>query len=241
MLGRLRWLSVSAFVAVAVTARAASFEVSPVHIDLSPAKVTAVLTLTNNGDAPTVVQCQVVSWTQRDERDVYVPTRDLIATPPIFTVAPGKKQLVRIGLRRPPQGTHETAYRVYLQEVPGPPKPGFQGLRIALRMGIPVFVAPGSPIRPVMQWTARLDATGDLSVALHNAGSAHVQVLGFTVSRPGIAEPLVRDKMLAYVLPGQSMHWSLKPQRAPRAGETVRLKAQTNSGEIDQDLVLKGP
>jgi fimbrial chaperone protein len=228
--------------AAAGAARAANIDVSPVRIQLSPAGATTVLTLTNGGDAPAVVQCQLVSWTQHDSEDVYVPSGDLIASPPIFTVPPGKKQLVRIGLRRPPQGTQETAYRIYLQEIPGPPKPGFQGLRMALRLGIPIFVAPAEAVKPQLRWSARLEAGGKtLSIELQNSGSAHVQVLDFVISQPPAGETVARETVPVYVLAGQSRRWILKPlERSLHVAEDVHLKANTDSGEFDEDLVLEG-
>ena len=63
-------------------------------------------------------------------------------SPPIATIAPDKEQIIRVGLRRAPDKERELSYRLFLQEVPAPPKPGFQGLQVALRVGLPVFVQP---------------------------------------------------------------------------------------------------
>ena len=40
-------------------------------------------------------------------------------------------QIIRIGLNRRVDKTQELAYRLYISEVPPPPKEGFTGLRIA--------------------------------------------------------------------------------------------------------------
>ena len=79
--------------------QAASFRVNPVGLTLSAEHATAVLKVINDGSASTVIQLQTVAWSQDKGKDVYVPTRELLATPPIFTVAAGAQQLVRVGLR----------------------------------------------------------------------------------------------------------------------------------------------
>ena len=240
---RIGWFCLVMIIAgVAAHARAATFNVSPVRIHLSAAKMTGVLSVTNAGEAPTVVQCQVRAWSQQNEKDVYATTDDLIATPPIFTIGPGKTQIVRLGLRQPPHGSQEAAYRIYLQEIPGPPKPGFQGLQIALRIGVPIFVDPARAVAPALHWQAKLGEGGSLSLALQNAGNAHIQVFDFSISRPGTSQPIAAEKVSAYVLPAHSMHWSLKPsQKGLKAGQTLHLKAYTDAGDVDTDLVLGSP
>src|SRR5712692_6344838 len=109
--------------------QAGSLHVSPVRLVLSQAQPTTILTLQNDGDQATVVQLEVMDWSQTDGEDIYTPTTGLLANPPIFTVLPGGTQTVRIGLRRPPDPQRERAYRLYLQEVPRHPDPVSKGCR----------------------------------------------------------------------------------------------------------------
>lgn len=69
-----------------------------------------------------MVQLEAMAWNKAQGQDIYTPTTDLIAAPPIFTVPPGGTQIVRIGLRRAPDPQRELAYRVYFQEIPPPPR-----------------------------------------------------------------------------------------------------------------------
>ena len=98
-------------------AQAGSFEVNPVGLTLSGTHSTEVVTVTNASDSLTVVQLQVVAWSQENGEDVYTPTRNVLATPPIFTVPAGGQQTVRLGLMSKPDAKLETAYRLFLQEV----------------------------------------------------------------------------------------------------------------------------
>lgn len=207
--------------------------VSPIRTTLSASQQVVALTVRNDGAEPTVVQVDVMSWAQREGSDVYAPTREIIATPPIFTLAPGASQIVRVGLRRAPDGARELTYRLFLEEVPPPPKPDFKGLRVALRMAVPVFVVPANAPAPRLQWRAASAGPGALNVALRNEGNAHVQVTDLRLESPP-GQALARQQAPAYVLPGQSREWRFKGTAA--TGAALRLLARTDGGDVQADL-----
>jgi fimbrial chaperone protein len=219
----------------AAPALAGSFMVTPVRATLSAKQPVAALTVRNESQEATVVQVEVVTWTQREGSDVYAATRDILATPPIFTVAPGASQLVRIGLRRDADPGRELAYRVFLQEVPPPAKSDFRGLRVALRMGIPVFVLPPTAVAPLLQWRAEA-AQGGVSLSLKNEGNAHVQLTDLRLVLPAGGE-LAREQMSTYVLPGQSRGWRFN--RSAPAGASLRLSARTDGGDLETDVKVE--
>lgn len=222
------------------SAQAGTVVVSPVRATLSTSQQVGALTVRNNGTEPTVVQLEVLSWSQQDAKDVYAPTREILATPPIFTVAPGGSQIVRVGLRRAPDAQRELSYRLYLQEVPPPPKPDFQGLQVALRIGVPVFVQPAAAARPVLRWQLSRTPQGPLKLALSNEGNAHIQVANFRLVPPG-REPLPTVQVAAYLLPGQTRDWLVEAGPAPAPGSVLRLFAQTDAGDIQAELVVEQP
>src|SRR6202165_3538316 len=78
---------------------AGSLSVTPIRIELSSAQRSVALTVRNEGNQPTVVQAQLVAWSQADNDDRLEPTTDVLASPPIFTVAAGTSQVLRIALR----------------------------------------------------------------------------------------------------------------------------------------------
>lgn len=216
-----------------VAAGAGSFQVNPIRLEIAKAS-SAAITLRNDGDESIVVQSSVVGWSQDNGQDLYAPTSEALVTPPIMTVPPGGEQIVRVGLRRAADPQRELTYRVYLQEVPPPPKPGFTGLQVALRVGLPVFVAPlAAPIRR-LEWSARILPDGAIALSAQNTGNSHVQVTDFELRLPGASEPLAHESLLAYVLAGQRRQWNLSapPERVKSARE-LRLKAFTDAGEID--------
>jgi fimbrial chaperone protein len=201
------------------------------------------LVVRNTGAEPSVVQLQIVSWSQQDGKDVLVPSRDLLATPPIFTVPAGGSQTVRVGLRQRSNIPTEGSYRLILQEVPPPPKPEFRGLQVALRLSVPVFIAPAVAPTTTMAWQANVTSTPDapdLTIAATNTGTAHVQVLGFKLFSGGVELPLASPPETAYVLPGQGRQWRLRLTSVPAAGSSVRIEARTDAGDVQANVEVAG-
>lgn len=225
------------------TAQAGSFRVSPIRVDLSSTATSAALIVKNDGEDDVVVQLRALAWSQENGADAFTASNDILVSPPIITIPAGVEQIIRAGLRAKPDATTERAYRLFLQEVPPPPKPGFNGLQVALRVGIPVFVQPlKSPAAPALAWSLRRDKSGGPRLTLKNEGSAHVQVSDFKLFEPGKEEPFARDSLLVYVLPGQTRNWDLKTSTpVPKLPARVRLKAFTDAGEIDTEVELAEP
>ena len=71
---------------------AGSLSVTPIRVELSSAQRSVALTVRNDGDQPSVVQAQLVAWSQADNDDLLEQTTDILASPPIFTVAAGASQ-----------------------------------------------------------------------------------------------------------------------------------------------------
>ena len=217
-------------------ASAGSFEVSPVRITLSPEIPVSAITVTNNSTEPTVVQLETLNWSQQGEQDVYSPTSDIIATPPIFTLPVGGYQVVRVGLLRAPDAQRELTYRLYLQEAPSAPKPGFTGMNMVIRQGVPVFVTPTIKPPDAVAWKIYRSSDGRLELSLTNNGNAHLQVTTFTVADV-TGKELGKQTLAGYILPGQSRNVVVKDIPAPVVGAKLRVLAHTDSGDLDSDLI----
>lgn len=218
-----------------VFAAGASLDVNPVRLTLSAAQPVAALTVRNAGTQPAGLHLQVMAWTQADAADHYAATRELLATPPIFTLAPGAVQTVRVGLRRAADPERELAYRLYLQEIPDAVAADGTGVRIALRIGVPVFVPPGAPAAPRLRWRAQRDGN---AIVLHaqNTGQSHARILELKFLS---GSRTVAEATAAYVLAGQSWRWRLAASPMPAAGAPLRVSAKTTAGEVDADVVLE--
>lgn len=222
---------------------AGSLSVSPIRIDLSSAQRSVALTVRNESDQPTVVQTQLVSWSQTEDTDRLEPTSDILASPPIFTVGPGGSQIVRVALRRaPPDATQELAYRILVTEIPGKPQADFTGARFALKISLPIFVgAAGATTSPRLDWSGTRKANGDLALSAANKGTKHVQVQSIEVARPG-SDADAKFAGLWYILPGQHRTVIMKPSTGRAiAADRIELKAETDAGPLAADVVLVAP
>ena len=215
----------------------ASLDVDPIRVDFSANSTVTVLTLTNSGDGPATVQLEPVAWAQANGNDVYTPTREILATPPIFTVQPHAKQVIRVGLRVPADAQKEKSYRLYLDEVPQPSQVKGLGVVMALRIGIPVFVQATTPSKPALQWTLKHGSTKGLELSVTNNGGSHVQIRQLSLSAPKMVTLVVQQA--AYILPGSTRTWALDPASIPAAGTSVQIAGDTDIGTVNGQAVLQ--
>lgn len=220
-------------------AAASTFNISPIRAELAPAHRTEVLTLSNADDDAVVVQVRVVAWSQRNGEEQLDATRGLLVTPPVLQIPARGEQIVRIALRRETDPQQELTYRVIFEEVPQAAPADFTGLRVALRLSIPVFVSPAhGKATSQVTWDVHALADGELEVAATNHGSAHLQISGFDMQLPDRADVL-HGTTSKYVLPGSRMSWKLPAGGAPLRGPIV-IHGRSDQGEFSADVPLTG-
>ena len=226
--------------AAATPAAAGTFSIAPVRIELAGAQRTAVLTVHNDDAAPLVVQVSALNWSQAVGEENYAPTRDLLATPPVFTLPPNGEQIVRVALRREPDATRELDYRLLLAEVPQPADKNFTGLRVALRLSIPVFVKAAGPAPAALAWRAQWLDDGGLAVSATNTGLTHQQVSDFTLHFAG-SDGTARGVVSRYVLPGSTVTWKIAPPAGAGRAGAMSIRGASDQGDFQADVALAGP
>ena len=213
--------------------RAGALSVTPTRIDLAPERRAGVVTLRNDAADPVVVQVRTYTWQGSPLDDGLMPTRNLLAVPPMFELAPQGEQVIRVARRSPATGPVEEAYRLLISEVPGAATGG--GVRFALRLSLPVFITPpGARALPV--WSLARSGDGWV-VRLANRGTAHLLVRRLAL-RDGAGPTVQRFDSSVYVLAGDSADWRL--QKAPEPRQRLTLEAETSLGKLDVDLPLLG-
>jgi fimbrial chaperone protein len=222
--------------AVAERATAGSFSVTPVRVELAQGHRTSVLTLRNPGDTPLTVQVSLVDWTQSDGEDRYNATRDVLATPPVFTLAGNSEQIIRVALRRDADATRELPYRIFFEEVPQATIRDFNGLNVALRIGVPVFLEPKSAAHSELMWELHSLPDGQLQIDALNRGTAHVQVTDFDLSFDS-SQKRVHVGVVKYVLPGSRMSWIVTPPAGTSTTGTARIHGFSDHGEFSAAVV----
>lgn len=217
-------------------ALAAGLDVYPLGLALSPQTLRDSINLTNTAEAPVVVQAQVFRWTQDARENLMEKTDDLIVVPPVFTLEPGAKQVLRVGFRRPPAAGQELGYRLILTQVPDEAS-GTGAVAVALRLSLPVFYAPFNA-KPAAEWSFAAGAPGELHVTLRNIGAAHYKVREIAVATPADPDkPLASDANFKYVLPGVTRQWLLKTGDIA-AGTPLLLSARTKQETLEQEFAM---
>lgn len=217
-------------------AAAGSIELYPVRVDLTAERSAATMKVRNTGGERITVEARVAAWSQAGGQDVYEPTRAVLASPPVFELAPGKEQVVRLGLidRAPKAG--ETAYRIFLQELPDAAPGGSGAVRTLLRISVPIFVAAPGGGGPALGWSARRDG-GALVLEASNSGSAHTRIQALAIGEPGQApQP---HALGGYVLPGASRRFVLRGPQVPASSKSIVVEAQTEHGPARATIAVQ--
>jgi fimbrial chaperone protein len=219
-----------------------AFQISPVRISLSGKTPISVLSVRNESAESSVMQLTVMSWSQSENEDIYSPTDEVLATPPIFTVPAGGTQIIRVGMRRKSDAQLELAYRLFLQEVPTDKVAEKEvEVKVALRFGIPIFVAPASKKlpKPLLDWRVSEAPQKALHINAMNLGDAHVQILGIALSPAAGGATLAEYRGMNYLLPKQGRHWKVAVNQVHPLGTLLKVVARTDAGEFHAEVALE--
>jgi fimbrial chaperone protein len=173
--GLATWLACAAL--ASGPAAAGEFVINPLRLSLDRATRSGEVVVRNDAKAPLRMQVQAMAWSQdADGADRYEPTDDLLYFPRTMEVPPGQSRIVRVGVRAAPV-KREEAYRLFVEELPpagaDEAAPG-ASLRVFLRVGVAVFVAPATPERAGE--IARLALAGrQAEWSLVNTGNVHIR------------------------------------------------------------------
>jgi fimbrial chaperone protein len=128
-------------------APAATLSVSPVSFDIEAPRQNAKLTLQNRGNDAVATQIRVFRWEKKNGADSLVPTKDVVASPPVAKLKPGAKHTVRIVrvAKRPVEA--EESYRLLVDQLPKPVKRKGSQVSLLIRQSIPVFFSTGESDR----------------------------------------------------------------------------------------------
>src|ERR1700691_2443738 len=150
-------------------AEAESLSVVPVNIFLPPGQKATTLTVTNQGTSQTTIQIRAFAWNQQGDDDQLTTSDEVVVSPPLASIAPGAGQVVRLILRKTPQG-REATYRVLIDQIPPPAEAGV--VHVVLRMSIPIFAQPMTRSLPHVQYRIEVHA-GKLILVGINDGLRH--------------------------------------------------------------------
>lgn len=214
----------------------AQVAISPVRIDLSDERAKDVIRLKSQADTPRSYEVEVVGWSQSEvDREIYSPTEDVIAVPPLFTLGPGEEQVLRLGMMNEADPHTEQAYRVFITELPPPNHDERQtsGVNMRLRIGVPVFVAAKEVANPELEHVGLAERDGHFYMQVRNSGNTHVRISEIRYLAPGADKPQV-EATSVYFLAGMS---GRIPVPVPGGGRGGRVTLVTDTlGNVEYDL-----
>ena len=227
--------ALAAALLLALPASASGLQVSPIGLSLASKSQADALWLTNTGSDTVHAQVRVFRWSQVEGKDVLEPSRDLVVSPPMVTIAPGDRQMVRVIRQIGPPTGNEASYRVIVDELPidAGDRPG---LKFVLRYSVPVFLAPvGDPVVKTGLQASWENAPDGPRLRVGNAGNGHAQIADVVWHGPKGERTVLFAGLVGYALPGSSMSWHLA-QGSPPSGGAV--KARINGETSESTLVV---
>ena len=232
--------------------RAAVMQISPVRIEFLPGQRAQTLQVVNRGKEAMAAQVRVMRWRQAEGRNVLEPATDVVASPAIMKVGPGRRQTVRLVRLETSAPAQQMTYRVLLNELPSEEAQRWSGLRVLQGHSVPMFVDALLPqqerARPAgkggvtdltgVQAQLGGNGAGSATLRVSNGGKRALRISNvFTQSASGQLRS-VDGGLLGYVLPGQHMSWPVKLAYPLSPGLT--LKARFNDDSEAQAVPLEG-
>lgn len=215
---------------------AGSIQMTPVRVNLSEGAKVAVLTVRNTGTETSLMQVTLNKWTLDGQDNAYQQSQELVITPVTFRLAPGKQQIVRVGLRGKVPATQEAAYRLLVEEVPPPRSAADQTqTRLVVRHDLPVFIAPAVAAKPLLD-IAMECATGGNRLLVTNIGNVHQQLRNLTLEGTPTKDALGRWDTNDYLLPDARKSWVLASAAPAAAGKNFVVTALTDQGSFSADV-----
>lgn len=221
------WLCLSTLPALA-----GNFGVSPIRVELDRNARSGAITVSNDDAQPLRVQIRLFEWTQDAAgKDQYRESEDLVYFPKLLVIDKDAQKLVRVGLRVP-GGAQEKTYRLFVEELPGPPPPGAPPggrVTIAVRFGVPVFLKPTkTEVRGEIE---KIDLDkGALRVVVRNTGNAHFVINTIAaVSGDAFSKEVVGWYLLAGTVREHSI---LVPPEICRKLKRIDVTAKTDQLEL---------
>jgi fimbrial chaperone protein len=242
-----RLLVVAAFLsAVLIPASAwpGDWRVTPIRLDLGRQARSGVITVISQSKERLQLQIKAYEWTQDSEgKDRYEETGDLIFFPKMMMFEMPEERILRAGIKVPATKREKT-YRLFLEEIPGPRKAEGVSVAIAIRFGVPIFVAPltEEPQGKVSQVAMK---KGTVEVDVRNPGNVHFVIQSVTVKGKNAKGEEIFSREISgwYLLAGASRRYKTEvPADLCKELSAVDVTVSTDkfplTGHLDVDTAM---
>ncbi len=99
------------------TTNSNAVSITPTTVFLSPSSKVVTVSYTNDTDQDINLQVKTLIWSQIEGKNTYKETNELIVSPAITKVLPGKIQNFRVTLRQTDIPTTEKSYRLIIEDI----------------------------------------------------------------------------------------------------------------------------
>jgi len=224
---------------------AASIGVSPTLVEVNQGETMSGLRVRNgesgDGARAVSVQARVVRWRQDETGDVYEPTTEVVASPPVTRITPGAENLIRIVRTATQPVAGEESYRLLLDQLPEPDTAQAGGVvSLLIRHSVPVFFdAPAAaPAQP--QWQIERMEPGGWRVTVSNSGDKRLRLANLALFDAGGVLVAERQGLVGYVLGGSRRVFEVRALTAENAvvsAPALRLSVQVEAGLLETELL----
>jgi fimbrial chaperone protein len=212
-------------------AKAGSLQVDPVLIDVTAASATAsTVTLHNAGTTPINAQVRVFRWSQANGQEKLEPTDDVAASPPVLSIGPNGKNIVRIIRQSKQPIVGEESYRLLIDQLPDLAQQKNGGINLMVRYSIPVFFGAANKKSPTLAWSVAVK--GDkVTLSARNTGDRRLRISALTLRDASGHRISLGAGLNGYAL-GQSTKSWIVPGHAFAAQGSASVSGQSDGGPI---------
>lgn len=221
----------------------------PLNPTIKASENATALWLENPSDMPITLQVQSYAWDQANGEDVFAPQKEVIATPPVVTLAPKAKQLIRITRLGPPPTQAERPFRLIVDEIPVERSADannqvITGVQFRMRYSLSLFtygagvlptaeasqssLSKGVYPAPKLAWHFSKDGKNYV-IDIENRGNGHARLTRAKLVQAN-KEMELAGGLMGYVLPGSRLRYTL-PQGSEMMASAAQLIASVNSAD----------
>lgn len=225
-------LSIYLFVFLNNGVYASAIEVSPTKVFFQPDQKFTSIIVKNLSKEKVFIQAELLHWQQKDSKNIYNTSKELIISPPLFSIEPESEQVVRIGRKQLTQSSSEQSYRLLLSEIPDQFKLT-NGLKIVLRLNLPIFITPKETTQHDLKWS-RSVKNNQVTLSIYNPNNTHRMVNKVELKDKLNKSLYEKQNAFIYLLPKQKYTWQLNKDSIKTANlgkiNDVTMQLETQNG-----------
>jgi fimbrial chaperone protein len=212
-------------------ANAGSLQVDPVLVDVtSTGAAASTLNLHNAGSTPINAQVRVFRWSQVNGEEKLEPTDDVAASPPVLTLAPNAKNIVRIIRQTKQPVVGEESYRLLIDQLPDLAQQKNGGVNLMVRYSIPVFFGAANKKRPALAWSVAVKGNKVMLTA-RNTGDRRLRLSALSVRDASGRKISLGNGLAGYALGQSTKTWTVAGHGFAAQG-AASVSGQSDGGPI---------